>query len=56
MSHTAVPISPTVRKIMRWVEWVILIQCVIDNVMSAQIDPRFGQPWQLALFVGMVAP
>ncbi|MFG6094176.1 sensor histidine kinase [Leptothoe sp. ISB3NOV94-8A] len=55
MSHTAVPISPKVRKIMRWVEWVILIQCVIDNVMGAQIDPRFGQPWQLALFVGMVA-
>ncbi len=54
MSHTAVPISLKMRKILRWVEWIILGQCIIRDLVFSELDPRFGQPWQLALFVVVV--
>lgn len=34
---------------------MILIQCVVRKVTFPELDTRFGQPWQMALFVSVVA-
>ena len=54
LMDTAVPVSPTVRKIMRWVEWIILIQCVIDNLTEIPPDAGWWHLWRAIVFVGVV--
>ena len=38
MTTAAVPVSPTVRNVMRWVEWIVLIHCVLSNLLSFELN------------------
>ncbi|MEM9220641.1 MAG: sensor histidine kinase [Cyanobacteria bacterium P01_F01_bin.150] len=53
--HNAVPVAAISRKIIRWVEWIILIQCIIDNVIDLNADFRLQQAILAVLFIIIVA-
>ena len=49
---TAVPVSPTVRKVMRWVEWVVIVHCILSNLLSFELNTLpHKTAWLLALVV-----
>ena len=53
--HTAVPVSPKVRRIIRWVEWLLILHCLFENLMStdfAYLPYSYGR---LALFIPIIA-
>lgn len=51
---TIVPVTTKVRKVLRWVEWIILLDCVVVNLLL--IDEVLPQTyWQFAIFVVMTS-
>ena len=38
MTTAAVPVSPTVRNVMRWIEWVVLVHCILSNLLSFELN------------------
>ncbi len=49
---TAVPVSPTVRKVMRWVEWVVIVHCILSNLLSFELNTLpYKSAWLVALVV-----
>jgi len=53
--HTAVPVSTKVRHIIRWVEWLLILHCIFDNLTSPNFEFLPYSYWCLALFVPMIA-
>lgn len=51
---TAAPISSIVQKVLRWIEWILLADCIISNLLSPEFESiRWGRP-QLFLLVAAV--
>lgn len=51
---TIVPVTTKVRKILRWIEWIILLDCVIANFLP--VDAVLPQTyWQFPIFVVMTS-
>ncbi|MEM8505773.1 MAG: sensor histidine kinase [Cyanobacteria bacterium P01_D01_bin.1] len=53
--HTAVPVSTKVRHIIRWVEWLLVLHCIFDNLTSPDFTFLPYSYWCLALFAPMIA-
>ncbi len=49
---TAVPVSPKVKKVLRWTEWLILISCIPLNLLNVDFYDFSFAYWRLFLFIG----
>lgn len=47
--HTAAPVSPNVEKILRWIEWGLLFNCLVDNLLRNDLPYLSGAYWRIGL-------
>ncbi|MFK8184368.1 MAG: sensor histidine kinase [Phormidesmis sp.] len=52
--HTAVPTSIKVRRIILWVEWLLILHCVFENLMGPDFFYLSYGYWRLGLFVPVI--
>ncbi|MEO0769780.1 MAG: sensor histidine kinase [Cyanobacteria bacterium J06649_4] len=48
---TAVFVSPTIQKILRWVEWFLIVHCLLDSLTSVGFEHSWISYLQLGFFI-----